>query len=384
MNYTQVIEDLFSRRHRKAGSSYKTFCPKSLYHSAFDSIHIAGTNGKGSVSLKIAKALELSGLKVGLYTSPHLESFCERIVINGKPIEEERVRKGLLDLFRFSDLCFFELATLLAFQYFAEEKVDIAVIEAGVGGREDATNVITPTISIITSIAKDHEEILGPALEDIAYQKAGIIKPSVPVVIGPTADFVCIRQEAKKCQSPLYAVTISTPFYDDENCAIAKKALELLKIAPSVVAEALKVRPPCRFEVDARVVFDVAHNPAGFHKLLEAFDDHFSKEPLSAVVGMSADKDIALCLNLLATRARHLYLVPSPAIKAASVGAMAKILRQAGFSHFSTYPTIRQGVKAALEETDNFTLICGSFYIMKEARIEVSQYNSSLLRRESP
>lgn len=382
MNYKQVIDDLFTRRSRKMGSSFKTFCPKSRHHSAFPSIHIAGTNGKGSVSLKIAKALELSGLKVGLYTSPHLESFCERIVINGKPIDEERVRTGLLDLFCLSDLCFFELSTLLAFQYFAEEKVDIAVIEAGVGGREDATNVITPKLSLITSIAKDHEEILGYTLEEIAYQKAGIIKPGVPVVIGPKADFVCIRKEAKKCRSPLYAVTSSEPFYDDENCAIAKKGLELLNVAPKIISEALKVRPPCRFEIHSNVIFDVAHNGDGFHKMLEAFDHHFPKKTLSSVIGMSSDKDIALCLNLLATRARHLYLVPSPALKAATVNEMAKILRQEGFSHFKTFPTIRQGVRAALEERDDFTLICGSFYIMKEARIEVGEYDSSLLGRK--
>jgi dihydrofolate synthase / folylpolyglutamate synthase len=386
MNYIQVIEELFSRRHYREQSGFSAFCELSKSHSSYPTIHIAGTNGKGSVSLKIAKALELSGLKVGLYTSPHLESFCERIVINGCLIAEEVVRKGLLELFCHHKLCFFELATLLAFDYFAHEKVDVAVIEAGVGGREDATNVVTPLVSIITSIAKDHEDLLGPTLGDIAYQKAGIIKPGIPVVLGPTADYGCIHDEAKKCQSELYLTNSCTPFYDDENCAIAKQALHLLQrhftLTDSCIDEALKIRPACRFEQVGRVILDVAHNPAGFHRLLEAFDYHFPHRPMTAVVGISSDKDMAACLRVLAERARHLFLVPSPALKAASVKEMGQILSRLGMRHFSSHSSIQEGVKKSLTQSDDLVVICGSFYIMKEARVEISQHQLSLPGRK--
>ena len=140
--------------------------------------------------------MQSSGLKVGLFTSPHLFSFCERIVINGVQIPEETVRQGLLKFFELNhNLCFFDLATLLAFQYFRDQQVDIAVIEAGIGGLFDTTNIILPLVSVITSVAKDHEEILGKTLEEIAFQKAGIIKPGVPIVIGPQADFKVIQKE---------------------------------------------------------------------------------------------------------------------------------------------------------------------------------------------
>ncbi len=179
---------------------------------------------------KIAKALQSSGLKVGLYTSPHLFSFCERIVVSGIPISEEDVRCRLQKLFEHrQDLFFFELATLLAFEYFRDQKVDVAVIETGMGGLYDATNIIEPLVSMITSISFDHEECLGNTLEKIAEQKAGIIKPNVPVVIGPKADFAAIRNQARACNSPLYKVGLeSARLLDLENAAIARQALKLL------------------------------------------------------------------------------------------------------------------------------------------------------------
>ena len=180
---------------------------------AFPAIHVTGTNGKGSVSVKIAKALESSGLKVGLYTSPHLISFCERIQVNGVLIPEETARLGLIKLFELGkNLFFFDLATLLAFEYFRDQKVDVAVVEVGIGGRCDSTNIVQPILSIITSVASDHEDLLGNTLEEIAYAKAGIIKPGVPVVIGPKADFAIIHQEAAACHSPLYKVERSQAF----------------------------------------------------------------------------------------------------------------------------------------------------------------------------
>ena len=387
MNYSQAIQELFSRRHHLDNHGFEAFLRinESLGspQESYPTVHIAGTNGKGSVALKIARALEFAGLKVGLYTSPHIESFCERITINGVCIPESVVSDQLPPLFRYQELCFFELATLLAFQYFQAEKVDVAVIETGVGGKEDATNVMTPLVSIITSIAKDHEELLGSTLKEIAFQKAGIIKPKIPVVLGPTADYACIREQAKLCRSELHLIPPVIGFYDLENRAVAEAALLLLKrhffLPASAIEEGLKVRPVCRFEVIERAVLDVAHNPAGFRRLLEALQFHFPGKPFSSVVGMSSDKDIETCLKLLANSAEHLYLVPSPALKAASLDKMGRLLKKMGALHFSAWPSIQKGLNAALTKSDDLVVVCGSFYIMKEARVEISQHNFSLL-----
>ena len=172
----------------------------------FKSVHVAGTNGKGSTTTKIAKGLEAAGLRVGLYTSPHISCFRERIQINGTLIPESYLEKTLPKLF---DVCtqnsiaatFFELTTALAFCYFADERVDFASIETGLGGRSDATNVIIPEASVITSIALEHTDILGDTLEKITIEKAGIAKPGVPLVIGP--DRTKSRCRAHRAQQKL-------------------------------------------------------------------------------------------------------------------------------------------------------------------------------------
>ncbi|MBS0647606.1 MAG: bifunctional folylpolyglutamate synthase/dihydrofolate synthase [Verrucomicrobia bacterium] len=372
MTFDQVIELIFSKRiesrntpediRRIAGSLGSP-------EKAYPTVHVTGTNGKGSVSLKIAKALEASGLKVGLFTSPHLISFCERIVINGEPIPEETARQGLLKLMPFN-LCFFELATLLGFQYFRDQKVDIAVIEAGIGGLLDTTNIIEPLVSVITSVASDHEDLLGPGLEQVAYHKAGIIKPGIPVIMGPKADFSVIREKATLCGSPLYKVQPQPGFYDVENSAIAQQALQILKCPEAAIQEGLKCRPSCRFEQVGKVIFDVAHNPDGFLRLLEALQMHFPGQRFSAVVGMSKDKDVKKCLSILAERADQLHLVQASTPKAVPVEKMKELLRQEGFTHFTAEASIGETVRKALASED-LLVICGSFYIMKEAREEV-------------
>ncbi len=370
MNYQQVIRYLFSKRpqcEKDSVEAIRTIIQKlGSPETAYPTIHVAGTNGKGSVSLKIATALESSGLKVGLFTSPHVSSFCERIVINGVPISEETARQGLLQLFEIGQhLCFFELATVLAFEYFRDQKVDIAVIEAGIGGLLDTTNIIRPLVSIITSVARDHEELLGKTIEEIAFQKAGIIKPGIPIVIGPKADFKIIRQRAALCQSPLYKVEPQAGFYDIENSAVARQALELLLIQEKDIEAGLKVRPPCRFEKIGRMILDVAHNPAGFTRLIEAAELHFPGKRFSAIVGMSKDKDVRKCLSILASKASHLYLVPSPAVKAISVEEMSEILREQGFSRFTAGLSIKESISQALA-SEELVIGCGSFYIMEE------------------
>ena len=200
MNYTETIDFLYNRLpifQRKGKAAYKANLNNiialdkylSYPHKKFNSIHIAGTNGKGSVSHILASILQTAGYKVGLYTSPHLKDFRERIKINGKNISEK-------DIIQFVDKIaiiiekikpsFFEMTVAMAFDFFARENVDIAIIEVGLGGRLDSTNIITPLLSVITNISIDHTEFLGETIEKIAYEKAGIIKKGIPVVIGET------------------------------------------------------------------------------------------------------------------------------------------------------------------------------------------------------
>ena len=200
MNYNEAIEYLYNSRppfHQVGAAAYKPGLENTLRlmahvgnpHEALKAVHVAGTNGKGSTSHLIAAALQAAGLRVGLFTSPHLVSLTERIRVNGKPIPEETVaafvteNKAFLDELQPS---FFETMTALGFWYFVQQNVDIAVIETGLGGRLDSTNVLTPVLSVITNIGMDHTEFLGNTLAKIAREKAGIIKPGVPCVIGET------------------------------------------------------------------------------------------------------------------------------------------------------------------------------------------------------
>lgn len=237
----------------------------SLGHpsSAYPTVHVAGTNGKGSVATKIAKSLELSGKKVGLFTSPHIACVTERIQINGQPIP-------LAELREFPNLTFFESITLAAFCYFAEQKVDIAVIEVGLGGRLDATNIITPILSIITSIGYDHMDFLGNSLEEIAREKAGIIKPGVPYILGPNVCYI----EGEKVEV--------RGTYEEENCALAKRACEILGIKPLGLAAI----PPCRFQKIGKVVLDCAHNRDGLKRALERIEG-----PFTAIAAFSKQKE---------------------------------------------------------------------------------------------
>lgn len=219
MNYQETIEYLFNSTpvfEKVGASAYKEglFNTEELDrhfdhpHRKFKTIHVAGTNGKGSCSHTLAAILQSEGYKVGLYTSPHLVDFRERIRINGKCIDEQYVVDFVeqeRDFFEPLHPSFFELTTALAFKYFAEKEVDIAVIEVGLGGRLDCTNIITPLLSVITNISFDHTRFLGNTLAKIAAEKAGIIKPNVPVVIGECCDETreVFEAKAKAVNAPI-------------------------------------------------------------------------------------------------------------------------------------------------------------------------------------
>lgn len=338
----------------------------------YKTIHVAGTNGKGSVSLKLARALQLSGCKVGLYTSPHLFSVQERIQVHNEGIPKDRfcvLCERVLNLANQEKIrmSFFEILTLAAFVYFEEQEVDVAIIETGIGGTFDTTNVITPCLSVITSISMEHADTLGNTLEEIAEHKAGIIKQSVPVVIGPRAHFLPIFESAKKRDAPLVTIEECSPFYDIENQAVARAALEWLGLTQEAIEEGIKVRPFCRFEHIGNVLFDVAHNPDGIRKLLEAIEYHFPGKPFQVLVGMSKDKDLSCCLSQLAAHAKRLHLVPIPLYKGATPQDLAEILIQHGYENYTSYASITEGMQTALSYPE-LLIVCGSFYLMSDAK----------------
>ena len=271
---------------------------------------------------------------------------------------------------------FFEITTALALKYFAEQHVDYAVLETGLGGRLDATNIVTPKLSVITSISLEHTEYLGHTLEEITVEKAGIIKPHVPIVIGPCVPTQVIKEIAKVKKSPLYQVMGHFLQFDDENSAIAKKALQLLKVSEESIAQGLKILPPCRMEVVCQsppVILDVGHNPDGLEHIFQAIQQKYPHTPLRVVFGLSKNKDIDGCLRVLKHFGEHFHLVEAANGRGIEVEQLYIKMKEQGFpletlcmdgniSH-----TIHKALKAAKEQKQ-VLLVCGTFFIMSEAR----------------
>lgn len=319
-------------------------------HRSFQAIHVGGTNGKGSTAAMMASVLESRGYRVGLYTSPHLIDFTERIQVNGRVIPSDRVVALTETIRQASEACradpptFFEATTVLAFAYFAEAGVDCAVIEVGLGGRFDATNVLAPLVSVITTIGLDHQDYLGATLEAIAYEKAGIIKPGAPVIVGRLAPgpLSVIRREAAEREAPClvlgedfralgpsperFSYTGLRQRYDDlscplpgrhqmDNAACALAALERvevrgLTVGEEAVREGLRaVRWPGRLELVRRrpdIWLDGAHNPQAADALAAHLTDMSARRGsaspggLILVAGMMRDKDHVGVLSCLA------------------------------------------------------------------------------------
>ncbi len=374
MDYHECLERLYAMQRQATPRGLDTMQamlklldnPQKNYKT----VHVAGTNGKGSCVHKIAAGLQHDGYKVGMFTSPHIASFCERIVVNSEMILEESVLFWMKKLFTLAalhglTLTFFEYATLLGFCYFSEQKVDYAVIETGLGGRLDATNTIEPVCSIITTVSLDHTEILGSSETEIAFEKAGILKPGVPCVIGPQAKLEVIIARAKTLCCPVIQVPAAGSDYEVENRAIANLAMQQLQLSDGSIAEGLEAKAPCRFQKvmyknSCEVILDVAHNPAGIRKLFDKIP-----EPVCVVAGFSADKDVGECLEILKKRSENLFFVRGQNPKAVDPKSLCNRAGVGqGFDLFDE--AMRQALNTASQKGQRL-VICGTFYIMSQA-----------------
>ncbi len=319
-------------------------------------VHVAGTNGKGSVCFKVATALQEAGYKVGLFSSPHISSYRERIRVNGEMISEEEVTVGLSKLFDTDvSATFFEVTTILALDYFARKNVDWVVLETGLGGRLDATNIVTPKVSVITSIGFDHCNFLGDTLEQITKEKAGIIKPGIPVVVGPTVSTEYIESD------DLHHVVGDFENYEIENRAIAAKVLEVLGVPP---CDAIDRAPPCRFErishSGREYILDVAHNPQGLNRLFE----RIGKANPTVICGLSKGKDIKASLEAILKYTNKLCLVSGNHQRVETIENLKKMIPD---KSISAYKSVSEAIEKILSDNEPI-IICGSFFIMEEAR----------------
>jgi len=347
-------------------------------------IHVAGTNGKGSVCYKIAKSLNIVGYKVGLFTSPHISSIKERITVDFSLMSDYEFENELNDLFTALkplkiDLNFFEILTLLALVFFQKKGVDFAVVEVGLGGRLDATNVLSSDISVITSIGYDHQHLLGCSLDQIAKEKAGIIKPKTPVVIGPKALYPVIFEKAKELLAPIYKIDENFIAYDDENQSIAKQALSILKkdfpISDESINYGLSKRPMCRLEIHdqdikkespRKIIFDVAHNIDGLKRLKQSLEEKFGARKYIVVLGISKDKDVTAFCNYLEVFSKEIHLAKSSHPRLSDPDLL--------YHNFSKniliykHESFSKAIKDVTRKENEFVLVVGSFYFMHEVK----------------
>lgn len=429
MTYSETLDYLYSRLpmfQRIGPAAYKAdlsntlaLC-KVLNHpeEEFKSIHIAGTNGKGSTSHLLASVLQAAGYRTGLYTSPHLKDFRERIRVNGKMIAKEEVISFVnefKDEFEKIDLSFFEWTVGLAFHYFRKKKVDIAIIETGLGGRLDSTNVIVPEVSVITNISYDHMNLLGNTLEKIAKEKAGIIKPGVPVIVGEKQAGVShvFTEKAKAMKSPIvfadqhlairkwdvssvptphvvcdvggkngYRVTLRSSLigdYQKKNFVTVVAVLDELRLLGWNIDE-LAMRKGFRdvtettgllgrwqtLSKNPTVIADTGHNEGGIREIVTQLKRTPHKK-LHMVIGVVNDKDPGKVLSLLPKNARYYFCSFSlPRAMPAE-----ELLIHAGEYGLNgeAYPNVKKALKAAKENAgkNDLVFVGGSTFVVADA-----------------
>jgi len=403
MNYTETLDWMFSKLpmyQRQGASAYKTDLSNSLALSdylerpetSYQTLHVGGTNGKGSTSHMLAAVLQEAGYKVGLYTSPHLKDFRERIRVNGQPIDRESVLRFIDDHRRFLEdkqLSFFEMTVGLAFDHFKKASVDIAIIEVGLGGRLDATNIIHPVLSVITNIGLDHTRFLGTTLPEIALEKAGIIKTRVPVVIGEYQETVqpIFEQVAQARNAPLYLASKSNlpvlttdlqGAYQSKNVLTAIQAVQVLNgLGFSITDQSLAAGLQQvvshtgllgRWQVlqqAPKVICDTAHNREGLSQVLAQLQEVPATQ-VHMVLGMVNDKDLETLLPLFPVSARYYFCKPDipRGLDAAVLQARAKEYQLSG----ETYTSVSAAYHSALEKADKEALVFvgGSTFVVAE------------------
>jgi dihydrofolate synthase/folylpolyglutamate synthase len=431
MNYPQTLDYLLSRLpmfSRIGSAAYKKDLTNTIRlcefldnpYEKFKSIHVAGTNGKGSVSHMLAAILQTAGYKTGLYTSPHLKDFRERIRVNGKEIGKQFVidfTQQIKPLSEEIEPSFFEITVAMAFAWFADEKVDVAVIEVGLGGRLDSTNIITPELSVITNIGMDHMNMLGDTLEKIAVEKAGIIKQGVPVVIGESLpetrpvfeniaagkgaplffasskrkpvdwhwenhQLVTSIEELHKTDHRVFQLDLPG-IYQVKNLVTVLEACTVLNekgwnLEDKTIQKALRhVKKTTglhgRWEVihiSPLVVLDVAHNYDGILQLVRQVEitDH---SELHIVIGLVRDKDIDKIFELLPRTATY-YFTKAQIPRAFPEHELQQKGNHAGLRGIS-FPEVNAALKAALQNADakDLVVVCGSVFVVGEVNIPI-------------
>lgn len=421
MNYEETLQYLYHATpafEQVGAAAYKpglqtTIALDDHYgrpHQSYKTIHVAGTNGKGSTSHALAAILQDAGYKVGLYTSPHLVDFRERIRVNGQSISKERVVSFIEDYLAWNTRLspsFFELTTALALLYFKEQRVDIAVIEVGLGGRLDSTNIINPILSVITNISFDHTQFLGNTLAEIATEKAGIIKPRTPVVIGETTPETrpVFVQKAKEMDAPITFAEEAIPIlperyseaFELKGSYQEKNLRTILTAVKNLVEQSILPHhdAPDSHEKNAGIVSslshicaltglrgrweklsdkplvicDTGHNLAGWQYLAP----QIAAQPCQAlriVFGMVDDKDIDGVMKLLPRHA-HYYFTQASTHRA--IPAQRVCEKAAGFGlEGEYYPTVGDAYRTALADAapDDFIFVGGSSYVVADLLTE--------------
>lgn len=406
MDYQHTLEYLYNSvpMFQQVGSSaYKEGLENTLAldehfghpHRNFRTIHVAGTNGKGSCSHTLAAILQEAGYRTGLYTSPHLVDFRERIRVNGQPIPEEYVIRFVEEersFFEPLSPSFFELTTAMAFRYFADQQVDVAIIEVGLGGRLDCTNIIRPDLCIITNISFDHTQFLGSTLAQIAREKAGIIKQGIPVVIGETTPETrpVFAEKAQAVQAPICFAEDHVPeeysdmdyelkgLYQEKNRRTLLTALPLLKkVGYHLSEQAIRngFAHVCeltglmgrwqKLQDAPTLICDTGHNVGGITYIAEQLKQQTYRK-LHIVMGMVNDKDIRGVLALL-PRDAYYYFTKASVKRALPEAELARLANAAGLQG-ECYPDVPTAVRAAQEKSlpEDFIFVGGSSFIVAD------------------
>ena len=429
MTYQHTIEYLFSRLpmfSRIGAAAFKKDLTNTITlceylgnpHQKFKSIHVAGTNGKGSVSHMLAAILQTAGYKTGLYTSPHLKDFRERIKVNGEMISEDVVvdfTEKIKPLIEKIEPSFFEITVAMAFDHFAQQEIDIAVIEVGLGGRFDSTNIITPELSVITNIGWDHMNILGDSLEKIAFEKAGIIKKNIPVVIGETLpetkpvfekisrqkntsifyasqkrnvigwewqkhELIVEVAETKKTDHKKYHLDLPG-IYQGKNLLTVLEACAVLKdqqynIDEKDISNGLQKTKRLtglhgRWEIiheHPTIVLDVGHNEDGIKQILQHIELTTHHE-LHIVIGLVKDKEVEKVLSLLPHPA-HYYFTQAHIPRALAADILQAKAKSQGLEG-EAYRDVNTAIKEAKTKAhrDDLILVCGSVFLVGEINV---------------